>query len=65
MKTYVVIVCEQVAYAIDVQSRDNEVIKLKGNKLYLDYLLHLRQMIWLFFFLLVKVAWQMSLILNV
>ena len=38
MKTYVVIVCEQVAYAIDVQSRDNEVIKLKGNKLYLDYL---------------------------
>lgn len=38
MKTYVVIICEQVAYAIDVQSHDNEVIKLKGNKLYLDYL---------------------------
>lgn len=24
MKTYVVIICEQVAYAIDVQSHDNE-----------------------------------------
>lgn len=38
MNTYVVIVCEQVAYAIDVQSHDNEVVKLEGNKLYLDYL---------------------------
>ena len=38
MKIYVVLVCEQVAYAIDVQSHDNEVVKLEGDKLYLDYL---------------------------